>query len=400
MQRLGTLSGIREDKQRIRTFDFDVNDVSKPGVFLFPTYMHMFGTVAVAMSPFAGCPLWICMLTVVPLWIALIFTVFGLLGMPSTWPKLVKDEILISDVEHSHPDYALGKHPVAVLITLNIKQFIQLTMLSLPRLLFPVRAKKFYKYMEGRRAKLHGDFSLRRKFYELFHVMEPSVIQPPDNWFNSHDKEAWLYFNGMATTRSMARATSSKLIKIFGRHITCIHNPTCSIIGDMIEVFLGRMMGNRLRSQARKLGHELVKSILLDDTKQKVVVVAHSQGTIVASNVLADVNEEAQVDERLAEAMKKLELYLLANCAQQTIIGKASYVENISNEWDPIAMLGATCPVDDVIDIDGRHSCIEGSILVEKSEYGHMIDTHYLARFVKGAYKDSRLHSYRQDLKG
>merc|ERR1712032_1264645 len=139
----------------------------------------------------------------------------------------------------------------------------------------------------------------------------------------------------------MARATSSKLFKIFGRPITCIHNPTFSVIADLIECVVGRLMGDRIRSKTRKLGHELVKNMLLDETKQKVVVLAHSQGTIVASNVLADVNKEAEGDERLAEAMKKLELYFLANCAHQTIVGKASYVENISNEWDPVAMLGA-----------------------------------------------------------
>lgn len=329
------------------------------------------GTILITFGGFQNLPLWLCILTVVPLLIGLLFVFFGITGLPGTWAQLLREEILV--VESGQP---------LQMLLVNAVRLFELLVVPIPRLIFPETSRKLSNCLPK---------PLRVLGIEESSVIEPSA-QQQQNIRAGCSGEAWIFVNGIMTTKGMAQSNSESVFRLFGRPVTVIYNPTDSMFVDLIECWLGKLRSN-FKSGPRKLGVDTVRKALLDDSKQKVVLLCHSQGTIIASNVLADLNAEATKDAKLAGAMNKLEVFAFATCAHRLLIGKASHVESICNEWDAVAMVGVLCPTN-VKDACGREIAIEGDIVKESGKYGYMFIVHYLNGLAAGQYKGSRLHTY------
>lgn len=172
-----------------------------------------------------------------------------------------------------------------------------------------------------------------------------------------------------------------------------------------------------------------------DPERDKVVVLCHSQGTIITANVLRalqrclchiqvlrdspdtqlDLNlideitlkilciddmlamADNELESYLVETIRKLEVYTFANCADKmTYITHTTnsegekiglpYIENFANQFDLVARLGVLSPLrktdPSVIRIDGDVYEKQGS-----NAWGHLLNQHYLfgiEAFLKG----------------
>ncbi|OZG73024.1 hypothetical protein BTA51_13810 [Hahella sp. CCB-MM4] len=276
----------------------------------------------------------------------------------------------------------------------------------------------------------------------------PPVVQHffwrPSNYFqqpdpfasdNSFANEQWFFINGVATNEAVAHINSTLLSKLFYRPFTVIHNATDSLVVDLLECAVGKTFKTDPNlSKPQTMTEPTIKATiaileaLKDPQKDKVVVICHSQGTIITANVLRALRRallhidllrqdpdslpaldlqlidelaleillrgdllqktKKELDEYLTQIMSRMEVYTFANCADRmTYVAEVKnnkgekvglpYIENFANQFDLVARLGVLSPLKEsdpsLIKIDGP--------LFEKtgmSAWGHLLNQHYL----------------------
>lgn len=258
-----------------------------------------------------------------------------------------------------------------------------------------------------------------------------------------HAGEHWFFINGICTDEAVARMNAELLVRLFHRPLTVIQNATNSWGLDLWECALGKSFRTApdLADHGTFTEPALVATLeilrALDDPGvERVVVIAHSQGTIIASNVLRaiikalevrrqrtqranrplsefgltrsafgatqqiaeDVSTRDPLFRRVARELRrfmpteaearrrlaKLELYTFACCADKMkqVFHHGDqglpWIEHFANRHDLVARLGVLAPCRSrpghgVIDIDGPLYVSEG-----KPSWGHLLDEHYL----------------------
>ena len=264
-------------------------------------------------------------------------------------------------------------------------------------------------------------------------------FQQPDPFASttSFNKEHWFFINGVATNKAVAKINSGLLSKLFRRPITVIHNQTDSLLLDLYQCAVGKQFKTNPRLSQRQTMTEptfkatvAILEALKDPEREKVVVLCHSQGTIIASNVLKAIHncfsylqsqpekidsseaplnslekvalnilldEKKQTAEpesnhqdpaHLIHLLKKLEFYTFANCADTmtyvTHIPTAEgmvglpYIENFANQFDLVARLGVLSPYQ--ANRDSNLIRIDGPIFEKQGQdaWGHLLNQHYL----------------------
>ncbi len=271
----------------------------------------------------------------------------------------------------------------------------------------------------------------------------PSVLRDlfwrPSRFFQQSDvygspcsfpDEHWFFVNGVASNEDVARLNAEYLAQLFHRPVTVLQNATDSLIVDLIECAVGKGFKKDPSSDDRKTMTEpawkataaILEALNAPATK-KVVVIAHSQGTIIVANVLRAIAKALREQRLLAsggrrlgwhdytqalmggiktdtdktlrdelahslsvfgtgkpeavlDRVQKLEIYTFANCADKMTYvahrgGKAfPYLEHFANEYDIVARLGILSP-NDKIDIDGV-------TYVQRDGWGHLLNEHHL----------------------
>lgn len=275
----------------------------------------------------------------------------------------------------------------------------------------------------------------------------PPVIQNlfwrPSNYFQQADpllsvtsfiNEQWIYVNGIATNEDVAMMNSELLSQLFKRPITVVHNQTDSTILDLVQCVTGKVFKTSPNLNDEQSMTEpaikatvVVLDALKDPAKDRVVLLCHSQGTIITANVLRALQKsvsqikavhqapelkltlqlnylervafelfwmeaiftfsDEELDSYLVSMMKKLEVYTFANCADKMnyvchstnnkgeLIG-LPYIENFANQFDLVARLGVLSPLrenGDIIEIDGALYEKQGG-----NAWGHLLNQHYL----------------------
>jgi hypothetical protein len=251
---------------------------------------------------------------------------------------------------------------------------------------------------------------------DLFFWRPTVILQRPDHYgsYTAFPHEAWFFLNGILTNDSVAQINAAYLAYLFHRPITLIQNSTCGGLVDLLECALGKQWGRTTEAAARAFPpiYDALKS-----EKRKVVLIAHSQGTIIASlvvkmlagltrPVLAPFEEpfgertpqqpfegptfvypdDAPLDLRdfdpLSEQeLAKLEVYCFANCANVLRYyrppGYATppipWIESYGNEHDIVARLGMLAP-----NADARGILIQGPRYLRRGGWGHLLNAHYL----------------------
>lgn len=237
-----------------------------------------------------------------------------------------------------------------------------------------------------------------------------TILQRPDHngCYTTFPEEAWIFINGVATNDEVAQMNAAYLSYLFHRPLTLIQNASDSLLLDLVECARGKA-----QHKAREAGTKafpVVYDALKDPHKERVVLIAHSQGTIITAVVLdllaqkgpqpappaeaimgfappepiyAD-DEQLDLDdfEPLSEQeLRKLEVYCFANCANtmryvlpaSDNYGPLPWIESFGNEHDLVARLGMLAPhgADYGVHIDGpRYMRVGG--------WGHFLNAHYL----------------------
>jgi hypothetical protein len=261
-------------------------------------------------------------------------------------------------------------------------------------------------------AWLNDAFGIEAAFDNSFVERQPGAEQ---------GEERWVFINGIVTSRAVARRNVYALNRLFERPFTLIHNPTQGLTLDLTESALEKFTNINTEPAARAFLE--VGNMLLDDTAKKIVIVAHSQGTIIMGDVLdliyvsidkrffdrTNMNDEdyvtfintstgtvkasemkdlaAALQAKGAQTLRKLELYMFANAASRMCYADENerypFIESYANEHDIVARLGSLARNDfhreDLIRIDGS--------LFTLDRYGHLLNAHYLPDFASGDYR-------------
>mmetsp|Transcript_28323 Transcript_28323/g.42309 ORF Transcript_28323/g.42309 Transcript_28323/m.42309 type:complete len:488 (-) Transcript_28323:307-1770(-) len=220
---------------------------------------------------------------------------------------------------------------------------------------------------------------------------------------NDHPDELWIYINGIGTDLEAGKNHCKNMYDMFGRPVKLMHNPTDSFVLDLFECLMGKTgLLRHCTTGPRKFILQELEEEMKKDYK-KIVLVAHSQGTIITGNVIADFNdiidgtEECSDEERalIKDNMSKMEVYLVASAAHYVNGKYVSNLECLSNRGDPVAVAGHLYP--EVLkrfwfNTRGAgmlyNDCIDQ---VEKASWGHMMEPHYLIPMQKGAFSGSKL---------
>ncbi len=245
---------------------------------------------------------------------------------------------------------------------------------------------------------------------DTFFYQPTVILQRPDQYgsYTSYPREKWFFINGVMTNDDVAQLNAAYLSDLFHRPITLIQNSTCGLISDLAECALGKQW--KRTTEAVKKAFPAIHAALKSE-KEKVVIIAHSQGTIIASVVLQLLEaitqpvparpelaafaaplayaepvfifpEEYDLDPQdfaalTQDELAKLEVYCFANCANTLKYLRPDravpWIESFGNEFDIVARLGMLAPR-----AQKWHIEIDGPRYVHRRAWGHLLNEHYL----------------------
>jgi hypothetical protein len=237
----------------------------------------------------------------------------------------------------------------------------------------------------------------------LFH--RSRMIEHAGPGADPHSREHWFFINGILTDRGMAGRNADYLAELFGRPLTIIQNATDGPIFDLIECAGEKAFG--MNGEPVDVGFPAVHQALKDPATDLVVVVAHSQGTLISAVMLRLLRLiyapdggrrltgrqlETELDalrltgvtldpgdfaDITTKELAKLEVYCFANCATTMRyvdrLRRLPWIESFGNEHDLVAALGMLAP-----DSQGEGIAIDGPLWVHRSAWGHLLNIHYL----------------------
>jgi len=253
------------------------------------------------------------------------------------------------------------------------------------------------------------------------------ILQRPDHngSYTSFPEEGWFYINGIMTNDSIAQLNAAYLASLFHRPLTLIQNSTDSLLIDLFECLMGRDWEFESTFDGWDMTESAIKAFppiyeaLTNPQKKKVVVITHSQGTIIMAYVLRLLKgawpkeekrtihakksrlvavgpeqfytpaepvfvypNQAPLEQKdfrslTPEELAKLEIYCFANCARQMTYfdqeERLPWIESFGNEHDLVARLGMLAPHP-----EERQIVIDGPRYLHKDTWGHLLNAHYL----------------------
>ena len=287
--------------------------------------------------------------------------------------------------------------------------------------------------------KLNADLDAEFYFddFESLHASAQDSLGPDARYstpfvekqaHSEDDDERWFFINGIATTRDLARKNAAKLSKLLNRCFITIYNPTQGLSDDLVESAVQKF--TNVNTEPTAAAFIEIAEALADPHVKRVVVVAHSQGTIIAGDVLdliyfaldpvgkrhldkTNMNSEdfraflhvshgvlksddlrkavtdlTKLEDNANQVAKKLELYMFANAASRMCYLDADkqlpVIESFANEHDCVARLG--CLAEDKFHEQGLIR-IDGPVFSGRGRYGHLLNAHYLSGDLQTAYQ-------------
>jgi hypothetical protein len=240
----------------------------------------------------------------------------------------------------------------------------------------------------------------------LFHRSEELAPEGEDP-FGRFAGEEWFFINGILTNQDVARINAAYLVELFQRPVRVMWNSTDGLLVDLLECASEKLgaTGEDVDS-----AFPVLLQALADPAKRRVVLISHSQGTLITAvllrliravhlqtltgtpGVLTGQDRELICRQAAAAGLRvdpahvvpigpdelaTLELYCFANCATEMryIDRERSLprIESYGNEHDLVARLGMLAPYPRRrrIEIDGPRFRRDGA-------WGHLLDAHYL----------------------
>lgn len=225
----------------------------------------------------------------------------------------------------------------------------------------------------------HGTIRAFPENFDRTHHKAPSDIEADSKWF---------FINGIATSPPLAMLNTQELAEAFGRPINLIHTPTYGAIWDFWDSVIARTL--RKDGHLSRPAYKVIKEAL--ETENKVVLVCHSQGTIISSYIMRKLLRHDDTK----ELAKRLEIYCIGGVADSMKIcpiqsGEENrpvpYVEHFANEGDFFARIGVFAYENDT---NGK--------LFRRAAPGHLLNDHYIGGIIRGEFcgGESRLYKYRK----
>lgn len=213
-----------------------------------------------------------------------------------------------------------------------------------------------------------------------------SLVCYPNHPTEDSKTSKWFFINGIAASPPVAVLNGKELARAFHRPIHLIHNPTYSAAWDIVHSFTARTL--RKDGYLSRPAYQVIKQALLE--QEKVILIGHSQGTIVNSYVVRNILK----DPHMRNYAHKLEVYCIAGVADSFQIDAAltkkfkrpvPYVEHFANEGDFFARIGVLAHLDRT----------EGPLFTLNRK-GHLLNNHYIGGILRGDYCNgsSRLYKY------
>lgn len=253
-------------------------------------------------------------------------------------------------------------------------------------------------------------------------VLRPSKVyryRPARPLPDPSPDQAWFFINGICADRQVLMLNAAYLTELFRRPLTLLHDATCSLLSDLYACAFGK--GSDGVCEAARMAFAPIYVALKEPRCKRVVLLAHSQGSVVTSVLLwllrglypptaEELLEgvprcpEQRVARDLAERwgfpcaqaahgrprsassvrppltrdeLAKLEVYTFGNCA--SLMGfvdrkaRLPYLESYGNEFDAIARLGVLGSGE-----GPREARIGGERFVRRGAWGHLLNAHYL----------------------
>ena len=206
---------------------------------------------------------------------------------------------------------------------------------------------------------------------------------------------------GIKSVLSLTETNARLIAKMFHRPLTVVHNSTNSLPVDILESAVGKAW--RWMTEPARVAYPFLLEALKDRSKERVIVVCHSQGTIITANLMRALDKARfrrwlfsrdagaspeQADRPVPrlprkKRLAKLEVYAFANCADQMTYAarptcskrdqRVPWIENFANEFDSVARLGMLARGEAAQGIQ-----IDGDRYVRKGAWGHLLNQHYL----------------------
>lgn len=212
------------------------------------------------------------------------------------------------------------------------------------------------------------------------------VCRPPRVTTEEHSSR-WFYINGHGSAPPVALLNAAELARIFQRPVSLIHTPTWGLVRDLVESITARTL--RKDGQLSRPAIYVIQEAL--KKHERVVLICHSQGTIVASYIVRKLLRHAST----RDLVKKLELYCIGGVSDSLEVDHAlsreaghavPYVEHFANGRDYFAQIGILSHLDTT----------SGTVFCIPERAGHLLNHHYLAGIARGDYcnRTSRLYHY------
>ena len=209
----------------------------------------------------------------------------------------------------------------------------------------------------------------------------------PEHYAVGTPREKWFFINGICTSPPVAILNGLELAKAFNRPIHLIHTPTSGAVWDLWDSVTARTL--RKDGKLSQPAYDVVKEALRHH--DKVVIVGHSQGTIVASYIARKLLK----DKRYRHHAPKLEIYCIAGVADSLRVDPqmsehfgrgVPYVEHFANGMDFFCRIGVLAHLDNTA----------GAVFVLPKRTGHLLNDHYIPGIWRGEYcnQRSRLFKY------
>jgi len=121
-------------------------------------------------------------------------------------------------------------------------------------------------------------------------LFRPSVVfRYPADGPDPTPKQMWFFINGVATDHSVVLLNAKYLRELFGRPLTILHNVTRGLLPDLVACAIGKEWDHVTESAA--VGFPPIYAALKNKAFERVVLLAHSQGTILSAVILALLKE-------------------------------------------------------------------------------------------------------------
>lgn len=224
--------------------------------------------------------------------------------------------------------------------------------------------------------KLSFLFSLYQTLVPRIHLREHTALQLPSNcnFARSDDNYEIYYINGVNVTKRACITHTYMLSQALRHNVTALYNPTNGIVIDLLESILGRTFN--IREPVTRSFEKIIRERLLN-TNKRIVLIGHSQGAIIISNLIKRLKE----NKKAAYCLPRLEVYTFGSAADEMEILPYAPV-HFANTYDMVAQLGV------IKNINRTYG-----LIIERPRYGHSFVRNYLPGFVDGEYgKDNNLY--------